>query len=407
MNESRCVWAALGLTVVSGCSSGTGVGLPSAAKSGAASDSGTASAGDGAASDSGTASAGDGAASDSGTASAGDGGAGTDAGTEQAICDGDGADGGIGTATSCATRGPGLSSCGPSCNENCCTSLEVEGGTYDRTYTNSGTGATGLADPASVSGFRLDKYLVTVGRFRQYVNYATSSAGAPPANGSGIHTHLNGGQGLANSGSPGVYETGWDATDWNTYIATGPGAASTWDTNLACEAGYNSWTSAASTQENLPINCVNWYESYAFCIWDGAFLPSEAEWEYVAAGGIQQREYPWGSTDPGIGNQYAIYNGYYTADPTGIAPVGTATLGAGYWGQLDMAGEVLEWNLDAYAMDYVDPSTNAAYLSAPTSRVNRGGNVSSVEAFLLPPLRYFNDPTYRAYGLGVRCARTP
>ena len=59
----------------------------------------------------------------------------------------------------------------------------MTGGTYDRTYTNSGAGATGEADPATVSGLRMDKYLVTVGRFRQYVNYVTGSAGVPPANG--------------------------------------------------------------------------------------------------------------------------------------------------------------------------------------------------------------------------------
>ncbi len=51
------------------------------------------------------------------------------------------------------------------------------------------------ADPASVSGFRLDKYQVTVGRFRQFV--AASVAGWRPAAGSGKHAHLNGGQGLA------------------------------------------------------------------------------------------------------------------------------------------------------------------------------------------------------------------
>ena len=87
------------------------------------------------------------------------------------------------------------------------TSLEVPGGTYDRTYTNDGGGPTGQADPASVSGFRLDKNLVTVGRFRQFV--AASVAGWVPAAGSGKHTHLNGGQGLTNSGGPG-YEPGWD-----------------------------------------------------------------------------------------------------------------------------------------------------------------------------------------------------
>jgi formylglycine-generating enzyme required for sulfatase activity len=251
----------------------------------------------------------------------------------------------------------------------------------------------------------MDKYLVTVGRFRQYVNYVTGTGGASPANGSGIHTHLNGGLGLANSGSAGTYETGWDATDWNTYIATGAGAASTWDTNLSCEAPYDTWTSTAGSQETLPINCVDWYEAYAFCIWDGGFLPSEAEWEYVAAGGGQQREYPWGSTDPGTANQYAIYGDYYTANPTDIAPVGTATLGAGYWGQLDMAGEVWEWNLDWYG-PYVDPCANCAYLATASNRVIRGGNFNNNAANLLAPNRNNDNPTDHNNNIGFRCAKT-
>ena len=255
------------------------------------------------------------------------------------------------------------------------------------------------------------------------MNYVTSNTGAPPANGSGTHTYLNGGMGLANSGSAGTYETGWDATDWNTYIATGPGATSTWDTNLACITGdnNNTWTNSASTQENLPIGCVDWYESYAFCIWDGGFLPSEAEWEYVAAGGSQELEYPWGSTDPGTASQYAIYDCYYPNGPNplknplsncgptfvaNIAPVGTATLGAGYWGQLDMAGEIWEWNLDWHAT-YVDPCTNCAYLTTASGRVVRGGPNGNGLAGILPTERWTDDPTSHYNDIGFRCARTP
>jgi formylglycine-generating enzyme required for sulfatase activity len=120
---------------------------------------------------------------------------------------------------------------------------------------------------------------------------------------------------------------------------------------------------------------VNWFEAYAFCIWDGGFLPSEAEWEYAAAGGSQQREYPWGSTDPGMGNEYAIYNNYY---PSGVAPVGTTTLGAGLWGQLDLLGEVHEWNLDWYAT-YDDPCVDCADLAAASDRVTRGQGPSGGE----------------------------
>ena len=69
---------------------------------------------------------------------------------------------------SCQAAGPGVTDCGAS-NESCCTSPEVPGGTYYRTYANSDGGPTGEADPATVSGFRLDEYQVTVGRFRQFV----------------------------------------------------------------------------------------------------------------------------------------------------------------------------------------------------------------------------------------------
>jgi formylglycine-generating enzyme required for sulfatase activity len=127
-----------------------------------------------------------------------------------------------------------------------------------------------------------------------------------------------------------------------------------------------------ANNENLPINCVNWYEAYAFCIWDGGFLPSEAEWEYAAAGGSEQREYPWGSAAPGTANQYAIYDCDYGSDAGGcpnpgvgsianIAPVGTATLGAGLWGQLDLIGDLMVWTLDGRA-PYVDPCSDCSDL---------------------------------------------
>jgi formylglycine-generating enzyme required for sulfatase activity len=323
----------------------------------------------------------------------------------------DASDAGQSIPPSCAPVGPGTSVCGSS-NESCCTSLEVTGGTpYYRTYTYGDTSS--YADPATVSSFRLDKYLVTVGRFRQFVaawsgGYA-SSPSSSPTNGSGKHTHLNGGLGLAqgpNVTSGQAYESGWDATDWNNTTDIDPTTA-----NLECQSPYNTWTSAAESNENLPINCVTWYESYAFCIWDGGFLPSEAEWEYAAAGGggaNGQREYPWGSTAPGTANQYAIYGGYYTGNTTDIAPVGYTSLGAAYWGQFDLAGEVFEWNLDGYNGTYADPCLDCAYLptTAASGRVIRGDCLGD-PSILLPPNRCGSAPTGRDSGFGFRCARTP
>jgi formylglycine-generating enzyme required for sulfatase activity len=162
------------------------------------------------------------------------------------------------------------------------------------------------------------------------------------------------------------------------------------------------------------MNCVNWYEAYAFCIWDGGFLPSEAEWEYAAAGGSQQREYPWGTAAPGTGNQYAIYGCYYQSGSgscanlttAAIAPVGTATAGAGLWGQLDLAGNVGEWTLDWFA-PYIGPSIDGANLTAASLRVTRGGYFESATSDLLPPYRISLPPSGRSNYDGFRCSRTP
>ena len=315
--------------------------------------------------------------------------------------EGSGSAGSTTVGTSCQASGKGLTDCG-SPRENCCTSLEVPGGTYYRTYTNDGTGAIGLADPATVSAFHLDKYLVTVGRFRRFV--AAWSAGYTPAAGSGRHLHLNGGSGL--NASAGGYEPGWLPADSVNISPT--------DTNLTCDASYATWTSSPTTQESLPINCVNWYEAYAFCIWDGGFLPSEAEWEFAAAGGSNQLEYPWGSTDPGTTNRYAIYGDgtacYYPsgAECTGvvnIAPVGTATLGPGPWGQLDLAGEVWEWNIDWFNPDTA--CVNCANFTAASFRIIRGGEFLYDPSYLVPWYRSGDAPSFRANDVGFRCGRTP
>jgi formylglycine-generating enzyme required for sulfatase activity len=293
-----------------------------------------------------------------------------------------------------------MTDCG-SDGENCCVNLAVMGGMYYRTYRNNGSGPTGKSDPATVSDFRLDKYLVTVGRFRQFA--AAWSSGWKPSAGSGKHTYLNGG-GLADTA--GGYETGWDPS-WNNTTDVNP-TTSSLTRGSYCDGTHATWTaSATGGHENLPINCVNWYEAYAFCIWDGGFLSSEAEWEYAAAGGSEQRQYPWGTAAPGTMNQYAIYGSYYTGNATGLAPVGTAKDGAGLFGQLDLAGEIWEWNLD-WKQTYVNPCTDCVNLTQAMYRIVRGDNYGGSVGNLVPTIRGGDiAPEGRDSNFGVRCARRP
>ncbi len=365
---------------------------------------------------------------DGGRTSTGEGGkASGGAGTGSAGTNSAGAGGG-GTPPSCATSGPGRTTCGATSDESCCTSLPVTGGTYSRTYTNSGSGATGKADPATLSTFQLDKYETTVARFREYVKYL-ENGGTPPAAASGKHTHLNDGKGLEDSGKSGSFEPGWDAS-WSSKIPSGAGATAKWKTALTgggC-ASYGTFTDQAGKNDLLPVTCTSWYESYAFCIWDGGFLPSEAEWKYAAAGGDEQREYPWGTAAPGTKNEYAIYDCCYPSGQcsatsgrdtcTGlvnVAPVGFATKGLGRYGQLDLVGSVWEWNLDRFA-NYVNPCTDCAYLTGNTAnRVLPGAGFHS-GASLGSSIMYsynrtsvsYNADTYRGdYAVGLRCARSP
>jgi formylglycine-generating enzyme required for sulfatase activity len=318
-------------------------------------------------------------------------------GTGGAVGNG-GTGGSAATPPSCAPGGPGMTDCG-SGRESCCVSIEVPGDTFNRTYRNSGSGPTGQADPATVSTFRLDKYLVTVGRYRQFA--AAWTGGWVPAAGAGKHAYLTGG-GLATTA--GGVETGWDTT-WATNVR--PTNASLTGGSY-CDATHATWTaSATGGRETLPINCVNWYESYAFCIWDGGALPSEAEWEFAAAGGREQRQYPWGTTAPGTMSQYAIYGSYYTGNATGLAPVGTAAMGAGRWGHLDLAGEIWEWNLD-WKNTYVNPCKDCVSLTKASYRIVRGDNFGGSLGNLVPTIRGGDiAPEGRDSNFGFRCARAP
>jgi formylglycine-generating enzyme required for sulfatase activity len=270
-------------------------------------------------------------------------------------------------------------------------------------------GPAGEAHPATVSSFRLDKYDVTVGRFRQFVNVWNGGAGYLPPPGSGKHAHLNGGLGLANGEAPGAYEPGWIAS-YDSQIAPTDDNL----TNFPYHDPYApaTWTASPESNENLPMTYANWFEAYAFCIWDGGFLPSEAEWEYAAAGGSDQREYPWGSADPGGStNLYVQTIGYDSDSGTEYyPPVGMVTMGAGRWGQLDLEGEVTQWVFDwpdTFATPCVDCASWGTGSGTGTRWEMGCGSFFDPESFVPSRITSFDAPTTRSAGAGFRCARMP
>jgi formylglycine-generating enzyme required for sulfatase activity len=170
------------------------------------------------------------------------------------------------------------------------------------------------------------------------------------------------------------------------------------------------WTASAGLDRTAahPVVNVSWYAAVAYCRWVGKRLPTEAEWEYAARGGLSAL-FPWG--DEPVDKTRANYTGIglKTTSPVGTYP-------ANRYGLFDMAGNVWQFVVDQWMPYSSMPQKNpvagenryldgAAFLKVKARRVIRGGSFDGVPVNLWVEYRDSHPPNDSRDFVGFRCAK--
>ncbi|MCP3819267.1 formylglycine-generating enzyme family protein [Streptomyces sp. A3M-1-3] len=164
-----------------------------------------------------------------------------------------------------------------------------------------------------------------------------------------------------------------------------------------------------------PVVHVSWKDAHAYAAWAGRRLPSEAEWEYAARGGLEQRPFPWGDElEPGGEHRMNVWQGSFPDHNTrddgwyGTAPV--TCCGPNGHGLYNVCGNVWEWCADRYSPAYYrrSPQENPTGPPVGLERVIRGGSYLCHASYCRRyrvAARSGSTPDSSTGNQGFRCAR--
>jgi sulfatase modifying factor 1 len=168
--------------------------------------------------------------------------------------------------------------------------------------------------------------------------------------------------------------------------------------------GLNWRTYATPERDDHPVILITWNDASAYCAWAGDRLPTEAEWEMAARGGLESADFPWGAA-PANGLQ-----SNFAGAPDGLpATTPVKSYPPNGFGLYDMVGNVWQWCSDWYGETYYDasPMADPTGPDSGATKIRRGGAWNVIQPFRL---RCANRgamlPAQTATNMGFRCARS-